>query len=62
MLAAAMDSRFEQHKVIATPHLDVTYKPRDFRALREMGESWKIITEDMPQPRGINPVGLRRKQ
>ena len=60
MLAAAMDSRFEQHKQILTPHLSVTYQPRDFRALREMGASWKIITEDMPQPTGINPGGQRR--
>ncbi len=59
MLAAAMDSRFEQHKQILTPHLNVTYQPRDFRALREMGASWKIITEDMPQPTGINPGGPR---
>ncbi|MDZ4687655.1 MAG: hypothetical protein SH850_21500 [Planctomycetaceae bacterium] len=59
MLAAAMDSRFEQHKRLATPHLDVAYQPRDFRALREMGDSWKIITEDQPQPAGINPGGPR---
>lgn len=59
MLAAAMDSRFEQHKPIHTPHLGITYQPRDFRAMREMGESWKIITEDMPQPDGINPGGPR---
>lgn len=59
MLAAAMDSRFEQHQLVPTPHLNVAYQPRDFRALREMGESWKIITEDMPQPTGINPGGRR---
>lgn len=62
MLATAMDSRFEQHKLLATPHLQVTYQPRDFRAMREMGESWKIITEDIPQPKGINPIGSQRKQ
>ncbi|MBC7821044.1 MAG: hypothetical protein IAG10_29515, partial [Planctomycetaceae bacterium] len=62
MLAAAMDSRFEQHKLVPTPHLNVTYQPRDFRPLREMGESWKIITEDMPQPTGINPGGPRPKR
>jgi len=62
LLAAAMDSRFEQHKVIATPHLDVTYQPRDYRAMREMGESWKIITEDTPQPRGVNPTGRQQKR
>lgn len=61
MLAAAMDSRFEQHKQLPTPHLDVVYQPRDYRAMREMGESWKIITEDMPQPTGINPGGPRPK-
>ncbi len=59
MLAAAMDSHFEQHKLVPTPHLNVTYQPRDFRAQREMGESWRIITEDMPQPAGINPGGPR---
>lgn len=59
LLAAAMDSRFEQHRLVPTPHLDVPYQPRDFRAMREMGESWKIITEEMPQPQGINPGGPR---
>lgn len=59
MLTAAMDSRFEQHRLVPTPHLNVAYQPRDFRAMREMGESWKIITEDLPQPRGINPGGPR---
>ncbi len=39
---------FEQHKLLATPHLQVTYQPRDFRA---MGESWKIITEDSLNPK-----------
>lgn len=62
MLAAAMDSRFEQHTRLSTPHLNVTYQPRDFRALREMGESWKIITEATPQPMGINPGGPRPKR
>jgi hypothetical protein len=62
MLAAAMDSRFENHELLPTPHLGVTYKPRDFRAMREMGESWKIITEDQPQPTGINPGGPRPKR
>ena len=57
ILAAAMDSRFEGQKLLSTPHLNVTYQPRDFRAMREMGESWKIITEDQPQPAGINPSG-----
>ena len=59
MLAAAMDSRFQQHKLLKTPYLNLSYAPRDFRAMREMGASWKIITEDQPEPRGINPGGPR---
>jgi hypothetical protein len=60
ILAAAMDSRFEQHTRLDTPHLSIPYAPRDFRVMREMGESWKIITEDQPQPAGINPGGPRK--
>lgn len=61
MLAAAMDSRFEKQSRIPTPHLQIAYEPRDFRAFREMGDSWKIITEDQPEPRGINPGGPGKK-
>jgi hypothetical protein len=61
MLAAAMDSRFEKQPQ-PTPHLKFAYQPRDFRALREMGASWKIITEDQPQPKGIDPGGPRPKK
>jgi hypothetical protein len=57
VLAAAVDSRHEGGKVLETPHLQIAYQPRDFRALREMGASWKIITEDTPEPMGINPGG-----
>lgn len=59
MLAAAMDSRFENHRLVETPHLNFGYEPRDFRAMREMGATWKIITEDQPQPPGIEPGGPR---
>lgn len=59
MVAAAMDSRFEGHKRLSTPHLEIAYAPRDFRGMREMGESWKLITEDQPEPAGINPGGPR---
>ena len=55
MLASAMDSRFEDHSVKPTPHLNIAYQPRDFRAMREMGASWKILTEDIPEPEGISP-------
>ncbi len=60
MLAAAMDSNFEKHRPVKTPHLEFAYQPIDYRAMREMGETWKIITEDMPQPKGIDPGGPAR--
>ena len=63
-LDEAMKSRFETPGVSKTPgvsrrtpHLEFAYSPKDFKAMREMGASWKILTEDVPQPRGINPNG-----
>ena len=61
MLAAAMDSHFEQNKLLATPQLDVAYKPIDYRAMREMGDSWKIITEGTPEPKGMDSSRSRAK-
>jgi hypothetical protein len=53
ILDAEMESRFRGGKVMDTPHLAISYKARDYRRMREMGESWKIITEDVPEPKGI---------
>jgi len=53
-LDAAMESRFRGQKPVTTPSLDVAYQPTDFRAMREMGETWKILTPGTPQPRGID--------
>ena len=58
VLEAAMQSRARQGEPVRTPHLEFRYAAKDFRQLREMGESWKIITESTPQPRGVNPLGL----
>jgi hypothetical protein len=58
VLDAAMDSRLAGGQRLATPQLDVVYAPTNFRALREMGATWKIITEDTPEPAGIEPVGI----
>jgi hypothetical protein len=55
-LAAEVDSRAEA-KCIETPHLALPYQPVDYRAMREMGASWKIITEQTPEPPGIDPGG-----
>jgi hypothetical protein len=59
ILEAAMRSRAEG-KVIPTPHLEFGYRPIDFRAMRETGASWKIITEETPELRGINPNGGKK--
>ena len=57
-LDAAMDSRLAHGAPIDTPHLQFAYQARDFRAMREMGESWRIITDQTPEPEGIEPVGV----
>jgi len=59
VLDAAMESRAQGGRVIETPQLELSYDSRDFRAVREMGATWKLITEDMPEPPGIEPGGPR---
>jgi len=63
-LDAAMQSR-TQGKVIRTPHLEFTYPTKDYRAMRamrEMGATWKIITEDIPPTQGIDSANLHPKR
>ncbi len=57
VLEASMNSRAKAGDKIKTPHLEFAYSARDFAALREMGESWKIVTETTPEPRGIDRSG-----
>lgn len=57
-LDAAMDSRVTDGRWVGTPQLAFAYEPVDFRAMREMGATWKIITEEMPEPEGFGPVGI----
>jgi hypothetical protein len=57
-LEAAMESLAAGGKAIETPHLELAYPATDFRPFREMGKTWERITEAMPQPAGIEPVGL----
>jgi len=53
ILDAEMESRALNSRPIETPHLAIRYAARDFRSMRETGASWKIITEEIPQPKGI---------
>ena len=60
VLDAAMESRFRGGGVETLPEPTIAYQPRDFRAMREMGATWKIITEAMPEPKAIDPGGPSR--
>ena len=61
VLDAAMHSRAQRGAVLKTPQLEFGYPARDFTAMRETGESWKLLTENMPQPRGIDRSGRTLK-
>jgi hypothetical protein len=54
ILDAEMHSRHQTGKPLDTPQLQFAYAPKNFRKFREMGQSWKIITPDTPQPPGIH--------
>ena len=43
----------------STPPTWPSPTPRDYRAMREMGATWKILTPDTPQPPGIDTSGRR---
>lgn len=55
-LDAAMTSRQADGKSLETPELHIAYEAMDYRAMREMGASWKIITEDTPEPKGFGTL------
>jgi hypothetical protein len=52
---AAMHSHHARGKTIETPQLEFAYQPRNFAAFRETGESWQVITRDVPQPMEFTP-------
>ena len=53
MLEAAMRARQKQSRIVNIPHLEFGCQVKDFRTMREMGASWKLITEETPQPAGF---------
>ena len=59
ILDASMHSRHEGGKPLETPQLQFAYEPLDFRAVCEMGASWKILHEGIPQPAGVDPLGFK---
>src|SRR5262249_42608654 len=41
---------------LETPHLHITYAARDYRPMREMGESWRTL-EGQPERRDVGLLG-----
>jgi hypothetical protein len=54
-LDAAMHSYQAGGKPVETPELEFGYPPQDFRAFRETGESWRVVTVETPQPTTFAP-------
>jgi hypothetical protein len=52
IVEAAVRSRAAGER-LETPHLDIGYQPRDYRALREDGSSWRILTENAAESIGF---------
>jgi hypothetical protein len=50
VLDAAMRSHEAGGRPVATPELEFAYGPGDFRRVREMGDTWKLITLGTRQP------------
>jgi hypothetical protein len=59
ILDAEMESRAMKSKPVETPHLAIRYAAKDFAAMREMGGTWKILTEEVPEPKGIKSGNKR---
>lgn len=53
MIDAYMRSRTKRGPLL-TPHLEFSYKAKNFKPMREMGATWKKVTEEMPEPAGID--------
>jgi hypothetical protein len=56
---ALMQSRGGNGAVVKTPHLQIAYAAQDFRAMRELGASWKTL-DKVPEPQGLNPTGEKK--
>lgn len=55
MTEAVMRSYAAGGRPIDTPDLHLAYSAGDWSGLRELGQTWKIVTADTPQPTGFSP-------
>jgi hypothetical protein len=53
LVAAGVESHFRGDKPVETPHLQIAYQPRDFRAFRETGATWKLLA-GKAEPQGLD--------
>jgi hypothetical protein len=57
IVEAGVESHAQGDRPYETPHLDIKYTAADFRAMREMGKSWTIVTEATEEPLGFDRLG-----
>jgi hypothetical protein len=60
LVSGALDAAMHAHqmqKPLDTPELEFGYSAQDFRAFRETGESWRVVTAETPQPLTFEPFG-----
>ncbi len=57
MVEAGVESHFRGDKAYETPHLNIQYTARDYQDMRERGDTWKNLTEQLPEPHGIGHLG-----
>jgi hypothetical protein len=58
LVGGVLDAAMHSHHAgqpIDTPHLEFGYEAQDFRAFRETGESWQVLTAETPQPTKFEP-------
>ena len=57
LVEAGVESHANGNQPYLTPHLNIRYQAPDCRRLREMGASWKIVTEKSPEAKGMDHLG-----
>ena len=56
IVAAGVESHALGDTPYATPQLAIAYEPVDYKAMRENGATWKLLTEGTPEPKGIHKL------
>ena len=51
-----MQSYENDGRLIKTPHLNIAYQAADWSAMRENGQTWRVITTETPQPTTFAPL------